>query len=289
MTQSTYYDSTLLTAQNDTPAKRPQKLARWARQSLTAGATSWFAVAVLGQLMFVIYILGFYGATALGGNPEAWNAVLPNGWEAGNWFGNTVVSLHLVFTVLIVAGGALQLTPMVRRHWPRFHRMNGRFYMVSAVIMSVGGLIMLWTGNAVGDLSQHIALSINALVILLCAAMTVRFAVQRRLDIHRRWAIRLFLAVSGVWFFRVGLMFWLVANQGPAGFDPETFTGPSLTFISFGQYLIPLAIAELYFRAQRSTSITQKLLTTSLLAISTLVTGAGVAAATMMMWLPRLA
>ena len=53
------------------------------------------------------------------------------------------------------------------------------------------------------------------------------------LDVHRRWAIRLFLAVSGVWFFRVGLMFWIGANQGAVGFDPASFTGPALSLRLF--------------------------------------------------------
>ncbi len=292
MTQARYFDPILSDAKAvpirpaNSAENRRKRLARWARKSLTIGAVSWFVTAVIGQMLFVTYIIGFYGLSALGGNPEAWNQVLPHGWEAGNVFGNTIVSLHLIFTVLIIVGGVLQLTPIVRKRWPAFHRLNGRFYMFSAVLMSIGGLIMLWTRNAVGDLSQHIALSLNALLILLCAGMALRYALQRRLDVHRRWAIRLFLAVSGVWFFRVGLMFWLVANQGPVGFDPVSFTGPFLSFIAFAQYLLPLAIAELYFRAQRSSNIMRQLMTTSVLVVSTLVTGAGIAAAGLLMWLP---
>ena len=65
---------------------------------------------------------------------------------------------------------------------------------------------MLWTRNAVGDLPQHLALSFNAVLILLCAGFTLRYAIARRIDQHRRWAIRLFLVVSGVWFFRIALI-----------------------------------------------------------------------------------
>jgi hypothetical protein len=35
---------------------------------------------------------------------------------------------------------------------------------------------------------------------------------------------------------------WSRTNHGPAGFDPKAFTGPFLTFWSFGNYLLPLAI-----------------------------------------------
>ena len=101
-------------------------------------------------------------------------------------------------------------------------------------------------------------------------------------------ALRLFLAVSGVWFFRVGLMFWLIANRGPAGFDPQTFSGPFLTFLAFAQYLLPLALLELYLRAQQSRRGLTKLATAALLALATLAMAAGIAGAALVMWLPRL-
>ena len=101
-------------------------------------------------------------------------------------------------------------------------------------------------------------------------------------------ALRLFLVVSGVWFFRIGLMLWIVVNRGPAGFDPVTFSGPFLTILSFAQYLLPLAVLELYFRAQRSTMAGVHVSMAAGLTVLTLVTAGGIAAATMLMWLPRL-
>jgi hypothetical protein len=58
------------------------------------------------------------------------------------------------------------------------------------------------------------------------------------------------MVVNGVWFFRVGLMLWLVLNNGPVGFDPKTFRGPFLDFWSFADYLLPLAVLEVYLRTQ---------------------------------------
>ncbi|MDP9109390.1 MAG: hypothetical protein M3N23_10025, partial [Pseudomonadota bacterium] len=109
-----------------------------------------------------------------------------------------------------------------------------------------------------------------------------------RIAVHRRWAMRLFLVVSGVWFFRVGLMFWIVVNQGPTGFDPNTFTGPTLTILSFAQSLLPLAIFELYLRARDGESVALRLSSAASLVASTLVTGAGIAAAAMILWLPHI-
>ncbi|MEO8810731.1 MAG: DUF2306 domain-containing protein, partial [Rhodanobacter sp.] len=221
-----------------------------AKSVLGAAATGWFVVAALGQLTFVVYLFGFYGRTALLGQFEAWNQVFPRSHVAGEPVHNTVVAIHLAFAALITAGGVVQLMTGVRRWFPRFHHWNGRVYLVSAFVLGLGGLTMVWTGTGVGDFSQHIAISINALLIMLCAVMVLRHALARRFVLHRRWALRLFLVVSGVWFFRIGLTFWILVNEGAVGFDPDAFTGPALTSIAFGQYLLPLAILQFYFYAQ---------------------------------------
>ena len=97
------------------------------------------------------------------------------------------------------------------------------------MVVSVAGLIMIWRKGDAGDPTQDISIGIQAIYIILFAVLTIRYARGRQFAKHRIWALRLFLVVNGVWFFRVGLMFWLVVNGGPVGFDPDTFTGPFLT------------------------------------------------------------
>ncbi len=259
-----------------------------ASKMLKAAATSWFAVAISGQMLFAAYVIGFYGRAALLGQFEIWNKVLPHGYVAGDTVGNLIVGMHLLFAVYIMLGGAIQLLPGVRRRWPKLHHWNGRVYLTSALVMSVGGLVMLATRETVGDLSQQIAISINAVLIVGFAAMALYHARARRIDLHRRWALRLFLAVSGVWFFRVGLMFWIVLNQGPAGFDPKTFQGPFLTFLAFAQYLLPLAAMQLYFYVQDNAGPRGRIAMAAGLGVLTLITATGIFAASMIMWLPRL-
>lgn len=263
-------------------------LSRWAGPALRTAATFWFVVAVLGQLMLAIYVVGFYWRAAFGGRFEKWNEVLDHGYIPGDTLGNLALALHLAFAVVVTVGGPMQLIPAVRKRWPSFHHWNGRIYLASVVVMSLGGLFMITTRGATGDLSQAIGLSISALLIIGCAGMALQHARARRIDLHRRWALRLFLVVSGSWFFRVGLMFWIVANQGPVGFDPKTFTGPFLSFLIFAQYLVPLAVLELYFRAQDSRGPHGPLAMAAGLGALTLVMGVGIVAASMLMWLPRL-
>jgi uncharacterized membrane protein len=268
---------------------RPATPARldFATRALAASAQAWFVVAVLGQLAFLVYVVGFYGGAALRGAPADWNQVLTHGWIAGDLAGNLVVAGHLLFAAVVVAGGLVQLLPQVRQRVPALHRWNGRAYVVSAMTVAIAGLVMVWTRGAPGAPIQDVAINVNALLILGFAWQAYRHARARRLDVHRRWALRLFLAVGGVWFFRLMLPLWIVINQGPVGFDPERFQGPALTTIAFLSYLLPLALLELYFRA-RSASAGARLATAGGLGVATLLTAAGVGAAALIHWLPRL-
>jgi drug/metabolite transporter (DMT)-like permease len=257
-------------------------------RALSAAAGFWFVVTALGQLILAAHIAGFYGRSALAGRPELWNKILPHGYVSGEPFLNLVLAVHLLFAAVITVGGLLQLIPAIRRRAPAFHRWTGRIYLFAAALMAADGLILVWVRGAVGDLSQHISISLNALLILCCATMAGRYALARRIDLHRRWALRLFLAVSGVWFFRVGLMFWIIVNHGPVGFDDDTFTGPALTILGVVAYLLPQGMAQLYFRAQQGQDARVRYAVAGGLAVLTSMMAVGVVAATAILWLPHM-
>ena len=247
----------------------------------------WFAVAVLGQLAFAAYIAAFYGGAALGGDFERWNEVLVGGYVAGGTAGNVVLASHLLLAFVITVGGPLQLIPALRRRFPAAHRWNGRLYLLTAVVVSLGGLYMVWTRGVLGPISNAVAISINGLLIIAFAGMALRHALARRFDVHRQWATRLFLAVSGVWFFRIGMMAWILANQGPVGLGDD-FDGPFVRFWAYGCYLLPLAVLELYLRARDNRGPLFRWAMVGALSGLALVTALGVFGAAAGMWLPRM-
>lgn len=261
-----------------------------ADSALKAAAQLWFVVAVTGQLIFVYYIAVFFGGSALRVDFQAWNKVLPHGFMSGNIIRNLALSSHLFLAALITFCGALQLIPQVRGRFPIVHRWIGRTYIPIALAMGVSGVYLIFSGRKIGaDVTQHVALSINALLIIVCASMTWRYAITRDLPAHRRWALRLFMVVSGAWFLRVGLMFLVFINRVPAGFDPRTFQGPLLSYLSFTQFLLPLAVLELYLRSQNSTGANARLAMAIGLFALTVAMSIGIYAATMNMWLPYIA
>lgn len=255
---------------------------------LKIAVTSWFVVAVIGQWIFTVYIVAFFGPSGLHGNFEQWNKALPKGYIAGEPMGNLAVILHLLFAVVILIGGPLQFIPYIQKHARTLHRWNGRIYLITAFVVSLSGVFMTWTRGGTNNLVQHTIITINAVLIMLFAILAWRYALARKFNIHRRWAFRMFLAAGGVWFFRIGLMLWLMIHQGPVGFDPKTFQGPFLNFLGVSQYLLPLAAYELYLYAQKQQNSTIKWVTSITLFFLTLMTAAGVFAATVGLWLPQL-
>lgn len=263
------------------PTVLPSKAAEYA-------VRTWFAIAAAGHWIFLIYILAvLYPPLASQGLQGLEGLHLPSGFREGDTAGNIVAASHVLLAAIVIGGGPLQLLPALRRTYPTFHRYLGRTYLSAAVISALGGLHIVWTRGTVGNALSHVAISGDALLILIFAAMAIRHAVARRIEIHQRWALRLFMAASAVWFFRVGLMGWF-ALTGGIGIDSATFTGPYLSFLGFAQYLLPLAMLEWHFRCKRlAGGVEQALFAGTLLALTAFM-ALGIFAATMGMWLPRL-
>jgi Predicted membrane protein (DUF2306) len=259
----------------------------WAASALTAAAVLWYVAAAIGQAAFATYVLVFYGGTGAVGNFEAWNKRLMNGIIEGDPLGNAAVVAHLVLAFVITVGGPLQLVPGIRARAPAFHRWNGRAYIATAIVISLGGLYMVWARGVFGGFVNQVAISINAVLIILFALVAVRYAIARDIATHHRWALRLFIAVSGVWFYRVGIMAWILGNGAPVGIG-ENLDGPFDRFIAFANYLLPLAVLELYFRVRDRAGALGHYAMALLLVALTGVMALGIFGAIAGMWLPRI-
>ncbi len=255
-----------------------------ADRALQAMVRFWFIVTFVGQLVFVVHIVSFYGRTALRGDFAAWNKHLAVGYVPGDALGNSSLGVHLMMAAVLTFCGLLQLIPQIRERAPVLHRWTGRIYIPSAVLGSLTALyLVLVRGGTVGDVAQHSGVVLNGLLIIVFAALALRYARARDFRSHRRWALRLFLVVSGVWFFRVGLFFWILINRGPVGFNPDTFAGPALTILSFAQFLLPLAVLETYLHTRERGGAVAKYVLAAALGVLTLAVGVGIFGHTMLL------
>jgi hypothetical protein len=266
----------------------PFEMSSVANKSLKAAAVFWFVVAIIGQLVFAASVAIFYGNSAARGNWQAWNSSMSHGHLPGHTLSNLAVIAHLSGAVLIILLGALQLTPQIRNRFPVFHRWNGRVYLFGAFAITISAMYMIWIRGSVGDFPQHVGSTGNALLVWIFGGLALRSAMARDFTAHRRWALRLFIALLGVWFYRVMFPLWIIAWGRPVGFDPGTFTGPFLNFMAFAAYLLPLGILEIYLRAQKSPGTTQRLAMAAALFVLTLLMGVGIAAAAVGTWIPNM-
>ena len=249
-------------------------------------ARAWFLAALAGQWLFAAYVAWTLVRPLLGSDAASIdNTRLITGHIEGDTAGNAMLLGHMLAAAIINVLGLMQMIPALRRHMPSWHRWAGRTFMVLSLLAALSGFYMVWVrGSRLSDVSAA-AITLNGILILLAVAMAWRLATQRRFVEHRRWAIRAFLLVSGVWFLRLGLMAWVIINQGPSG-NTERLDGTFDSAWVFGSYLIPLAIAELYFRAEKGGRGLQ-FTAAGVLALSAALTLLGTFGAFSFMWLPH--
>lgn len=259
-----------------------------ATRVLTWSGRVWFAVAFVGQLAFIGYILAFYGVRTLNGDYAGWNdKPLIDGHIAGDHIGNVVFAAHVLLASVMTLCGLLQLMPALRSGRPRLHRWTGRTFIGLAVVLTLTGMwLTLVRGTSLSTVSS-VAVLLNGVLILAFAALAWRAALRRRFEDHRRWAMRTFMVASGVWFLRVGIMGWVLINKGPVGMD-GSLSGPTDVVLVFGSYLIPLLVLELHFAAWRGSSTVLRAAVALILTASLLFTAAGVFGTIAFMWLPHL-
>jgi hypothetical protein len=240
---------------------------------------------LIGQWIFTAYILYSYGAPLLTGQLEAWNAHLSQAYVPDRTLGNISVAVHLLLAIIIHFFGPLQLVPHVRNRFPKFHRWSGRVFVACVILVTIAGAYMLVV-REIGAWTLRTGFIVQGGLILGFAWQAVRYARRREFAAHMRWATRLFLAASAVWFFRVLIMIWFVLTGG-VGIDTTDGTGWFIDAMTVLQFL-PLALYEVYVRIKMSTSTAARISFAIFLWISVALMTVGVGLATLGMWFPVL-
>ncbi len=256
-----------------------------ADSALKAAARFWFLVAVIGQWAFMYYILAFYGPSTVKGNFQAWtkHPFLNMSYVAGDIVGNLAFAAHVLLAAVIAFGGAIQLIPQIRTRAISVHRWIGRVFFVTALGLSASGLYMEWVRGDRFNMVGAVAISINAVLIILFCCLAWRSARSHEISAHRRWALRAYLVANAQWFTRVGVFAWIIVNRGPVGIGKH-FDGPFIFFWDFGCYLVPLAVLELYLRAKEGAGPRGRFAMAGGLIVLTLCMGVGIFGITMLSW-----
>ncbi len=248
-------------------------------RTLTAAAVLIFLVLLIGQWAFFYYIAAFYGTSVLTGNIEVWDRLAAiagtSPYVAGDSAGNLAYGAHALAAGIIAFGGALQLIPQIRKYAPVFHRWNGRVFLLTVVGLSLSGFYLVWIRKAPPTSITEMSTTFNGILILSFAFLAFRTAVARNITIHRRWALRLYLVSNAQWFLRIGFFAYFAIGTA-FGIEPGV-NDPFLSFWTFGCYLVPLIILELYLRAKDSARPLWHFTTAGILVALALPMAAGIA------------
>jgi uncharacterized membrane protein len=256
-----------------------------ADKALKAAAGLWFLVAVIDQWAFLYYIVAFYGPSTFTGDFQVWNrnTILNMAYVPGDTTGNLAFAAHTLLAAAITFGGAMQLIPQIRARAISVHRWIGRVFFVTALGLGGSGLYMEWVRGDRFNMVGAVAISLNAVLIILFCGLAWRSALRREISTHRRWALRAYLVANAQWFTRVGVFACIIVNRGPVGIGNH-FNGPFIFFWDFGCYLVPLVVLELYLRTKESAGPRWRFAAAGGLLVLTVLMSVGIFGFTMLTW-----
>lgn len=253
-----------------TAAKKTSS-AKVANQSLKYSTIFWFVTTLVGQWFFFYYIFAFYGFSVINDNMEVWNRWEPMGstpYHIGDFSGNLAFAAHAIGAGLVAFGGALQLIPKIRNSFPKFHKINGYVYLMTVFSLAISGFYLVWIRDPDPIDLSGIGTTINGFLILIFAYFTVTRAINRRIASHRKWALRLFFVSNAQWTLRVGVFSYLLTGN-IVGMSPG-FGDPFFPIWTFGCFVFPLLILQLYFYAKENRNNLVKYVTSGVLCAITL-------------------
>ena len=140
---------------------------------------AWLLSLILAQLVFVIYLAAGYGFTGISQGLAEWKRFNASAYLSNDPLGNTMYAAHVLLAIIMIIGGSLQLIPSIRARFGRFHRHNGRLFVLLACCISLAGFYLITVRGTVGNLFMHSLTSFSGFVVLLASYFAVKAARKR--------------------------------------------------------------------------------------------------------------
>lgn len=156
-------------------------------------------IRTLWSLTFFLVLIGVAivirrAANLLGPSPSV------TGVDSGFAPHPLLTMLHIMPGLLFVLLGPLQFMSKLRNRRPRLHRVTGRVFIVSGLIVGVTALVMS-PQMAIGGINEMAATMLFALIFLFALVRAFLYIRGGNVALHREWMIRAFaigLAVATI-------------------------------------------------------------------------------------------
>ena len=98
---------------------------------------------------------------------------------------------HGIFGAIVLCFAPLQFSERLRQRFTKAHRVMGRMYVVSALLLAPMGAYIQYFQERMGAPRSFTVLGIvDATMLMTATALALLFAVRRKIALHRQWATR---------------------------------------------------------------------------------------------------
>ncbi len=177
--------------------------------------------------------------------------LIDSGEPAGDYYTYVsypwIIISHIIFGSVFNLLGPFQFVPVIRRRWPRMHRMMGRIFIISGLLTVLGAIWMNQFFPAYGGILKYTSILIFGIAMLATMFIAVRAILRRDIVMHRKWMIRTFAIGLGVSVQRLILLPYFAMFGIPEG----NILGAQLWM----GWLISIAVGEWWIRRTEDTPV----------------------------------
>jgi len=152
-----------------------------------------------------------------------------------SWFAHVLAGVAFGIT------GPVQFVRALRYRFGALHRLSGRIFVVSGVIIGLSGLSLLVQLTSVRTPLADIARGVFGVALLIALALSMAAIKESDFLRHRAWAIRAYAIGMGLG--AVSLVFfpiYIITGQAPTGLASD--------FLFVGSWVLTIAFAEVVIR-----------------------------------------
>jgi uncharacterized membrane protein len=152
--------------------------------------------------------------------------------------------MHIIPGLLFMLLGLFQFNKTVRNKHPRWHRINGRIFLICGYTVGVSALVMSVAMPAIGGVNQAVATTLFGILFLIALTRGFRHILHREIPRHREWMIRAYAIGLAVATIRPIIGFFF-ATSPLTGLTPHEFFGTAFWL----GFTVQAIAAEVYIRA----------------------------------------
>jgi uncharacterized membrane protein len=159
--------------------------------------------------------------------------------------------IHIVPGLLFMILGPFQFNSTIRARYPRWHRVNGRIFLICSLVIGISALVMSFGMPAIGGVNQAAATIMFGTFFLFALCKAFWHIRRREIALHREWMMRGFAVGLAVATIRpiVGIFF---ATSRLTGLTPHEFFGTAFWL----GFVLQLMAAEAWIHATQPGSQT---------------------------------